>query len=115
MSSYVTTQQFDALRSTLNRFVAWVNEVKANHEAKFETYKRSINGMVSICLNLQAALKESSPSSDGVSIPTSSVEKINDCITQLNATIDYLESWADIGNLTMKDVRESVGERLSAL
>ena len=106
MSSYVTTQQFDALRSTLNRFVTWVNEVKANHEAKLETYKRSINGMVAICQNIQAALKESSPSS---------VEKINDCITQLNATVDYLESWADTGNLTMKDVRESVGERLSAL
>ena len=120
MSTYVTTAQWNSLRSTLNSFVSWVKEFKANHESKFETYKKSINGLVDTCITLQESLSSlsnssSEPSTNTSTLPEDAVEKINACIMQLNTTINYLEHWADAGNLTMKDVRDSVGEQLSLI
>ena len=107
MSSYASKQDINQIKTAFNEFVKAVQANFEQYDTLLATYKKSINGIVNGMKSVSNELQKAS-----TSIPPDTIAKINSIITQLNATVDYMESWADAGNVTMKDVRDSVGSRL---
>ena len=115
MSSYVTKQEYNQLKTKFNSFVqAVAKQFNANKET-LEKHKTSINGILNGVKQIQTSLKNVAAQASDTSSADETIAKLNSVITQLNATVDYMENWADTGNLTMKDVRDSVGEALTTM
>ena len=106
---YATQADVTKIKTAFNSFVKAVQSEFTSIHSTLELYKKSINGIVGAMKQMDAVVKELNTSNSSSDI----VSKLNSAISQLNATVDYMATWADTGNLTMKDVRESVGSRLS--
>ena len=120
------------LKTNFNKLVNMCSTLQSNMNTKISnvsdevaTVKSNFNKLVSMCSTLQtnlntkiSALRESVDSvsagtgSSGGSSGGSSVN-IAPVITQLNALVDYLEGWINTGNLTMNNIRSSVGGKLN--
>ena len=63
---------------------------------------------------LQTSISQISQSASSSSSGDSNDAAITAIETQLDALVDYLQSWVNTGNLTMSDIRNSVGQPLSS-
>ena len=132
MSSTVESD-VNKLKTNFNKLVSMCSTLQTNMNAKIstvsddvESVKTNFNKLVNMCSTLQtnlnskiSTLKEtvnavsaSAGSGSGGSSGGSSVN-ISPVITQLNALVDYLEGWINTGNLTMNNIRSTVGQRLN--
>ena len=134
--SYATKADFDGMKTRMNAVINFCLSLNNTFEAQMNDMKTRINAALNSCISLQNKAAEqleliiqqqtateqiNSNISDidaQLTASTSALEtatlknNVEQMRIQINALVNYLQSWIDNGNLSMADIRERLGPEL---